>query len=64
MWVIDLQICLHFGLFLQLLRMRHCFVLLVPNDAPNNGHIPTPMEVDDDDDHDHDDDDDDDEDDE
>ena len=43
--------------------MRHCFVLVVPNDAPNHGHIPAPMEEEDDDDHDHDNDDDDDEDD-
>ena len=46
--------------------MRHCLVLVVPDDAPNDGHIPAPMEEDDydDDDEDHDDDDDDDEDDE
>ena len=31
--------------------MRHCFILVVPDDAPNDGHIPAPMEeVDDDDD--------------
>ena len=30
--------------------MRHCFVLVVPDDAPNDGHIPAPMEEDDDDD--------------
>jgi hypothetical protein len=40
--------------------MRHCFVLVVPNDASNDGHIPAPMEDDDDDDDEHDDDDDDD----
>ena len=39
--------------------MRRCFILIVPNDAPNNGHIPAPMEEDDDDDDDHDDDEDD-----
>ena len=38
--------------------MRHYFVLVVPDDAPNNEHIPAPVEEDDDDDHDHDDDDD------
>jgi hypothetical protein len=44
--------------------MRHCLVLVVPNDAPNNCHILAPMEEedDDDDDEDHDDDDDDDDD--
>ena len=42
--------------------MRHCLVLVVPDDAPNDGHILSPMEEDDD--HDNDDDDDDDEDDE
>ena len=36
--------------------MRHCFLLVVPNNALNDGHIPAPMEEDDDDDHDHDDD--------
>ena len=64
MWVIDFEICFDLCTFLQLLAMRHCFLLVVPNDAPNDGHIPAPMEVedDDDDDHDHDHDDDDDED--
>ena len=39
--------------------MRHYFLLVVPNDAPNDGHIPAPMEEEDDDgDDDHDDDDD------
>ena len=33
--------------------MRHCFILVVPDDAPNDGHISAPMEVDDDDDDDH-----------
>ena len=40
--------------------MRHCFILVVPDDALNDGHIPAPIEDDDDDDdnddHDHDDD--------
>ena len=58
MWVIDLEICFDLCIFLQLLPMRHCFVLVVPDDAPNNEHIPAPVEEDDDDDHDHDDDDD------
>ena len=48
--------------------MRHCFLLVVPNDAPNDGHIPASMEEeeeeDDDDDDDNDDDEDEDEDDE
>ena len=43
-------------MFLQLLPMRHCFVLVVPDDASNDGHIPAPMEEDDDDDDDDDDD--------
>ena len=44
-----------------MLAMWHCFLLVVPDDALNDGHIPAPMEKDDDDDHDDDDDDDDDE---
>ena len=68
MWVIDFEICFNLCIFLQLFPMRHCFILVVPDDAPNDGHIPAPMEEDDydddDEDHDHDDDDDDDEDDE
>ena len=68
MWVIDFEICLDLRIFLQLLAMKHCFILVVPNYAPNDGHIPAPMEEDDDDydndhdDNDHDDDDDDDDD--
>ena len=68
MWLIDFKIYFDLCIFLQLLAMRHCFLLVVPNDALNDGHIPAPMEEDndddDDDDHDHDHDDDDDEDDE
>jgi hypothetical protein len=44
-----------------MLAMRHCFILVVLDDAPNDGHIPAPKEEDeddDDDDHDHDDEDD------
>ena len=59
MWVIDFKIYLDLCIFLQLLAMRHYFLLVVPNDAPNDGHIPAPMEEEDDDgDDDHDDDDD------
>jgi hypothetical protein len=36
--------------------MRHCFILVVPNDAPNDDHISAPIEDDDDDEHDDDDD--------
>ena len=27
--------------------MRNCFVLVVPDDQPNDGHIPAPMEEED-----------------
>ena len=30
--------------------MRHCFVLVVPDNLPNDSHIPAPMEEEDDDD--------------
>jgi len=55
MWVIDFEICFDLCIFLQLLPMRCCFVLIVLDDAPNDGHIPAPMEEDDDDDDDEDD---------
>ena len=38
--------------------MRHCFILVVSDDAPNDGHIPATMEKDDEDNDGHDDDDD------
>jgi hypothetical protein len=43
---------------LTIVGNKTLFLLVVPDDASNDGHIPTPMEVDDDHDHDHDDDDD------
>ena len=43
---------------LQLLSKRHYFVVVVPDDAPNDGHIPAAMEKDDEDNDGHDDDDD------
>lgn len=37
--------------------MRHCFVYLVPDEPPNDGHLPVPMAMDEDDDDDEEDDD-------
>jgi hypothetical protein len=50
MWVIDFEICFDLCIFLQLLAMRHCFLLVVPDNLPNDGDIPAPMEEEDDDD--------------
>jgi hypothetical protein len=55
MWVIDFKIYFNLCIFLQLLAVRHCFLLVVPDNLPNYVHIPAPMEEEADDDDDDDD---------
>jgi hypothetical protein len=43
-------------IFLDLLAMRHCFIFVVRDEAPNDGHLPAPKEEDEDDNDDEDDD--------
>jgi hypothetical protein len=34
-------------IFLDLLAMRHCFIFVVPDEAPNDRHLPAPKEEED-----------------